>query len=334
VAGKPNTHNLALATNERSPITLPPSETPGVTYRFTLGDKVFSALEGLRLRFWPRPKLVALYVGEFGHELMDFQAWVRAQIPRHREVHIITFPGREALYPGCQVHAHDLTLEKVGYKHGRLTPAELIAMVKAKAEKLGLKDYDILTAYNLCTRYHQKYILPAKFELLRQDPLEGRYRDVSFHFRWVKKDGPDQTRNYPFELCDRVAALTRKLGYTICCVGHPRYSYCPPDVEDLRSDNLATSIAAISSARLLAGELSGPMHLAQLCGIPILIWADGQWRLDNCEVWNVFHVPTFIVANDTHRPDPERVVETIDRAMRELRQQTDEFKKPTYVLPA
>jgi hypothetical protein len=60
------------------------------------------------------------------------------------------------------------------------------------------------------------------------------------------------------------------------------------------------------------------MHLAQLCGVPILIWADGQWRLDTCQNWNVFHVPIYIVANDTQRPEPERVGEVIDRAMQEL----------------
>jgi hypothetical protein len=302
-----------------------------MTYVFSLRDKIAGAIEGLRMRFLPRRILLAgPYMGEFGHELMEWQAWVRAQVPRYWEVHVITFPGREALYPGCQVHTHDVPLEKAGYRHGRFTPSELKSMAKAKAEELGLKDYDILTALHLCTRYHQRFILPAKFDLLRKDPLGGRYRDVAFHFRWVKKEGPDQTRNYPLELCDRVAARSQKRGYSVCCVGHPRYSYCPPGVEDLRSEELEASITAISSARLLAGELSGPMHLAQLCGVPILIWADGQWRLDNCERWNVFHVPTFIVANDTHRPEVERVDEAVDRAVKELRLRSENFTIPCY----
>jgi len=308
-----------------------PAPAPDVTYKFTLGDKITAAIEGLRMRFFPRRILVAgPYVGEFGHELMEWQAWVCSQVPRYWEVHVITFPGRAALYPGCHVHTHDFTLEKAGYRHGRFSPAELKSMAKKKAEELGLKDYDILTAHHLCTRYHQRYILPTKFELLRKDPLDGRYRDVAFHFRWVKKEGPDQTRNYPLELCDRVASLCQERGYSVCCIGHPRYSYCPPGVEDLRNEDLETSMTAISSARLLAGELSGPMHLAQLCGVPILIWADGQWRLDTCEYWNVFHVPTFIVANDTHRPEVDRIVEMIDRALKELRQLTENFTKPCY----
>jgi hypothetical protein len=294
-------------------------EAPKVTYRFTLGDKIVGALQGLRMRFFPRRILVAgPYIGEFGHELMEWQAWVRAQVGRYREVHVITFPGRDALYPGCRVHVHDIPLEKAGYRYGRFSPSELTTMAQVRAKEWGLEHYDILTPQHLCTRYHQRYILPSKFELLRTPPLQGRYRDIAFHFRWVNKDGPDLMRNYPQELCDRVVVACRERGYSLCCVGHPRYSYCPEGVEDLRSEDLQASITAISSAHLLAGELSGPMHLAQLCGVPILIWADGQWRLDTCEYWNVFHVPTFIVANDTHRPDPERIIATIERAMQEL----------------
>jgi hypothetical protein len=290
------------------------------TYLYTLREKIQGALEGLRMRFFPRPVLVAgPFVGEFGHELMEWQAWVRAQVPRHREVHVITYPGREALYPGCHVHAHDIPLEKAGYRFGRYEPGELKAMARAKAEELGLQNYDILAAQHLCTRQHQRFVLPAKFELLRTPPLGGTYRDIAFHFRWVKKEGPDQTRNYPTELCERVAALCREQGHSICCIGHPRYSYCPPGVEDLRTEDLAQSLAAISSARLLAGELSGPMHLAQLCGVPILIWADGQWRIATCRHWNIFDVPMFVVANDTHRPEPERVATAIDGALKDLK---------------
>ena len=303
-------------------------------HQFTAREKIAGALGDLRLRFFPRRILVAgPYVGEFGHELMDWQPWVRAQIARHDEVHVITYPGRDYLYPGCQVHYHDIKLENAGYKHGRFTPRQLEDMARKKAAELGLKNYDLMTALNICTSYHQRFLLPAKFELLGKPPAAEKIRDVAFHFRQVKKEGPDQTRNYPLEMCDRVVAACRAAGLSFFCVGHPRYSYCPEGVEDRRSEDLATSVAAICSARLLAGELSGPMHLAQLSGVPILIWADGQWRLDNCERWNVFRVPTYIVANDTHQPEPARVGEKIIAALADLRQRTGGFSKPAYTLP-
>jgi hypothetical protein len=265
--------------------------------------------------------------------LMDWQAWVRAQVPHHEEIHVITYPGRDYLYPGCQVHHHDVVLESAGYKHGRFPPAQLEAMARRKAAELGLRDYDLMTPLHVCTSYHQRFLLPAKFELLGTPPANGWISDVAFHFRHIKKAGPDQTRNYPLELCDRIVSACREAGLSFFCVGHPHYAYCPEGVEDRRSEDLATSVAAISSARLLAGELSGPMHLAQLCGVPILIWADGQWRLNNCERWNVFRVPTYIVANDTHRPVPEHVAQKIVSALADLRQRTEGFRRPSYTLP-
>ena len=298
-------------------------------YQFTLRDKLAGALGALQIRFFPRRILVAgPYVGEFGHELMDWQPWVRAQTARYEAVHVITYPGRDYLYPGCIMHYHDIQLENAGYKHGRFTPAQLEAMARKKAAELGLKSYDLMTALHICTRYHQRFLLPSKFELLGQPPVTRDIRDVAFHFRRVKKEGPDQTRNYPLELCDQVVEFCRTRGLSFFCIGHPRYAYCPAGVEDRRTEDLGKSVAAIRAARLLAGELSGPMHLAQLAGTPILIWADGQWRLDNCQRWNVFHVPTFIVASNTHQPEPERVGQEIVAAIADLRRRTGDFRQP------
>jgi hypothetical protein len=303
-------------------------------YQFTLRDKIVGAVGALRLRFFPRRILVAgPYVGEFGHELMDWQPWVRAQIARHQEVHVITYPGRDYLYPGCQVHYHNVALETAGYKHGRFSPTELAALARKKAAELGLKNYDLMTPLHICTSYHQRWLLPAKFELLGQLPNGGQICDVAFHFRQVKKEGPDQSRNYPLESCDRLVKFCRAQGLSFFCIGHPRYSHCPAGVADRRTEDLAASVAAIRSARLLAGELSGPMHLAQLSGTPILIWAPGQWRLDNCQRWNFFRVPTYIVSNEIKPPEPEAVGQKIVSALADLRQRTDGFSRPGYTLP-
>jgi hypothetical protein len=305
-----------------------------VSHQFSMADKIAGALADLKIRLFPRRILLAgPYVGEFGHELMDWQPWVRAQVGRYAEVHVITYPGRDYLYRGCRVHYHNVALETAGYRHGRLSPAQVETMAREKAMELGLKDYDVMTALNICTSYHRRFLLPAKFELFGREPAPGEMRDVAFHFRQVKKEGPDQTRNYPPEMCDRVVEFCRARNLSFFCVGHPRYSYCPAGVEDRRTEDLEASVAAIRSARLLAGELSGPMHLAQLSGTSILIWAEGQWRLDDCARWNVFRVPTYIVAHDTFQPDPGRVGKKIVEALADLRQRTGHFSKPAYTLP-
>ena len=124
-----------------------------VMHTFSLREKAFGALQGLKLRLFPRRVLVAgPYVGEFGHELMEWQAWVRALAPRYSEVHVLAYPGRDVLYPGCTVHNHGISLEKAGYKHGRFGPDYLDGIARSKAAELGLKDYDLFGIRQVCTR--------------------------------------------------------------------------------------------------------------------------------------------------------------------------------------
>jgi hypothetical protein len=75
------------------------------------------------------------------------------------------------------------------------------------------------------------------------------------------------------------------------------------------------------------------MHLAQLSGTAILIWAPGQWRLDNCERWNVFKVPTYIVTNEVRHPEPEEVSQKIVAALADLRRRTEKFSRPASAPP-
>src|ERR1700761_1061440 len=91
-----------------------------VCYQFTLADKIAGAMAALKLRFFRQKILVAgPFLGEFGHELMDWQAWVNTLAKQYREVHVITYPGRDFLYPGCKVHYHEVPLTQAGYRFGR-----------------------------------------------------------------------------------------------------------------------------------------------------------------------------------------------------------------------
>jgi hypothetical protein len=295
--------------------------TPTPAHNFTTAEKISSLIESLRQKFFPRRILVAgPFVGEFGHELMEWQSVIRARVPHYREVHVITYPGRDYLYHGCHVHYHDVRFDKAGYGHGRLSPHELKQRAHETARRLGLENYDVLTSQHVCTRHHRRFIWREQFIPFHEPPAGGQSRDLAFHFRHIHKAGPDTMKNYPTDMADRLVELCRASGYRVCCVGHPEHSYCPPATEDLRSVNLRDTVAAISSATAVVGENSGPMHLANLCNKPTIIWAAAQWRIDYSLRWNYFHVPIFVAANDTHLPSPERVKQTIDDALRQLRQ--------------
>lgn len=184
-----------------------------VMHTFSLREKAFGALQGLKLRLFPRRVLVAgPYVGEFGYELMEWQAWVRALAPRYSEVHVLAYAGRDVPYPGCTVHNHGISLEKAGYKHGMFGLDYLDGIARSKAAELGLKDYDLLGIRQVCTRHYRRLILRPSFEALA--PVERAAPpvfDVAFHFCRVNKEWPDTLRNYPEVECD--GAIPSQGGY-------------------------------------------------------------------------------------------------------------------------
>lgn len=285
-------------------------------YRFTTAEKIRGGLELLRQIAKPARTLVAgPFAGEFGFELMLWQGFVRARAAHYERTVVLTYPGRDELYENCSVVPHDVDLRTAGYGFGRMSAAETLRRAHEAAERLGLGDYDVFTKMHVSTRYHRRFLCPQKLLLLRQPPRAGGPRDVAFHFRQIAKEGWDTLKNYTPGLADEAVRLLRASGLRVCCFGHPQFSYCPPGCEDLRSEDLRESIAAICSARLVAGENSGPMHLANLCGLPTLIWAAAPWRIAYSLRWNPFDVPIFVATDQTHQPDPRLIADRTAAAL-------------------
>ena len=304
-------------------------------YSYSAADKLRLFLPCLRQRILPRRNLFAgPYAGEFGYELMQWQGFVRARRRGYKQIHVLTYPGRDYLYEGCQVHYHDIDLKRAGYWYGRISPNEAREMAKAKAAEIGLKDYDIFDTSLLCTRYHKMVFCRQEFRLFREPPLVQKPYDIVFHFRAVKKEGPDPAKNYPPRLADEVAKRCRDQGLSVACVGHPEYSYRPAECADHRSMDLQQTVAAISSAHAGVGEASGGMHLMNACGKPTIIWGDGQWRIDPALRWNPFRVPIYIVSNSTWQPSPKQVCVGVADALNDLRIKTAAFTQPAYTIPA
>lgn len=304
-------------------------------YSYSLGEKAGFLLAGLRQRTMPAKNLIAgPFAGEFGYELMQWQGYVRARRRFYRQLCVITYPGREYLYEGCQVLFHDILLQKAGYGYGWLRPEAARDIVIQKAHEAGLEDYDVFMPALLCTQYHKRLLWKQEFKLLEEPPCDGRVRDVAMHFRAIQKEGPDNAKNYSQSLADELAQRCLDGGMSVICVGHPDYAYCAKGCEDMRRVDLRQSVAAIHSARIVAGENSGAMHLANLCGKPTVLWANDQWRIDYSLRWNPFRVPIYVAANNTHQPEPERVYEAIVESLKDLEQRTCGFSKPCFTLPA
>jgi hypothetical protein len=298
-------------------------------YDYAIEEKIRLALLCAAQKLVPRRKLFAgPYAGEFGYEVMQFQGYVRARRQHYEQVHVLTFPGREYLYEGCQVHSHDLDLKTAGFWYGRLGPAEMKNMADAKARELGLEDYDIFNPSLLCTKYHKRLFWHQEFRLLQEEPLAPKLYDLVLHFRAINKVGSGPSKNYPPKMADELARRFIDSGLSVCCIGHPDYAYCAVGCTDYRSVQMDQTVAGICSARLGVGGSSGAMHLMNVCGKPTVVWGDlASLR------WNPFRVPIHMVSETAWQPAPEEVHRAVVSAFEELRAKTSSFVQPPYTLP-
>lgn len=273
------------------------------------GEQARSFFEALALRFSRKKVLVAgPYAGEFGHEIMDFQSYVRWLKPKYKEVHVLTFPGREALYRGCHVHTHRHDLRTAGYLYGKITHSEIKKEAAEFARAQQIRNCDFFSTAHLSSRWHRRLLFGQAHEMfkpLRPMPPSPR---ILFHFRNIKKEGPDLTRNMRPDLAEEVCRMCRSQGLEIACIGHPQYALCPEGCQDWRTEDLEETLTYINACPLVAGELSGPLHLAAYCGKPIVTWVPEKSRLTNAYRRNPFNVPVFVVRDNTKDPAPEEIL--------------------------
>lgn len=124
-------------------------------------------------------------------------------------------------------------------------------------------------------------------------------------------------RNWPREKWEDL--LGRFPGVPFVAIGLPGEAYCPPPAADARGTELGVVMDLLASCRLMIGPQSGPTHLAALCGCRHLVWTkrdQGPRGLLNEDrlrkVWNPLRTPVTIVDGF------DASVESVEGALRNL----------------
>lgn len=276
--------------------------------------RYFSALKGVCHFAIPRSDylIAGPYVGEFGYECMEWQSFVNAQVGRFRKVYVISYPGRNALYPECELIPHEYSLATAGYGYGSMQLQQSLKIARDTARNLELSSCKFLLPTALSQpftrkRFPQRWIAFGEQAVIRHD--------IAFHFRNIIKEGPDRRINFPLLSADNLTKMCQEAGMKCVAIGHPEQSYCPPFCVDCRSLDLQRTIDAIGSVRFVAGQLSGPMHLASLCKKDIITWADGANRIAMAKQWNPHGMRIHVITDSAFDPDPLFVFKYLERVV-------------------
>lgn len=234
------------------------------------------------------------WIGEFGWELLTWQAWCRQEAKKYEKVYCCSFPDMEPLY-------RDFA-EFIPHNH------KTRALDWHKQENMDKANYEVPMDVT-------KQILPFKRYKPEGDFIRfGRKREQPgfsnlIHARGIKRGGKD----YPLDLWKE---LVNGLEGTIACVGTERDHLIEGTV-DLRGIPLDQLMDVMANSGVVIGQSSGVMHLATLCKTPIVVWGDSRTYFNETldvryfETWNPFKSKVWYVADDNWKPSPKLITDRL-----------------------
>lgn len=263
------------------------------------------------------------FIGEFGYELFDWQAYLRTISKQFDRMIISSRPGHEALYadfcyefrpyyattPACigrknfrealpDKVARDVFADLVDPRIPKLNGGQAFVNIKPTFIKYGTSTPG--TGYDVV--FHARAI-----------KIEEKTRlGLSPHMRGLK-----EARNWAPASWYTLAHLLP--GLRICSIGAVDSALAIPGTDDLRGMSLAKLVNILASSKVTVGPSSGAMHLATLCGCPQVVWFNQDQAAGPAQLmkryktdWNPFN--TYVEAiPDTWQPTPERVADAIRR---------------------
>jgi len=211
--------------------------------------------------------VVGKVVAEFGWELMSCGPLRRyVHKGRYSKVTVSTRPGREALYADFATYfkPHDIKCESefmMGY-----------VVVDGKRHALPLESPDMDGGAEW---YEPQAYAGGSAEWFVYGEQRPEWAGVTvFHAR----NRPHCIeRNWPIANWAALAKALREAGLAnrVVCIGSPVAAMAVDGCEDARGLPLAEQMNILHSAAYAVGMSSGPMHLAQHCKCPVVVWCGG-----------------------------------------------------------
>jgi hypothetical protein len=258
------------------------------------------------------------FAGEFGWELMGWQGYVRKLSSKYKRTISISYSSSKYLYENCLFFGHNLKLVGSKFGYGEIDKGNCDMLLSAAKRNFGVEACDVFQPTDL-NKINRFLIGKQKFIQFYEKPLSKTAIDLVFHFRNFSRTDLDH-KNLAKERADAVVAYFSSRGFTCACIGHPELSYCPPQALDFRSLELKQTVSVISNSHMVIGGSSGPMHLACLCGKPVVTWIGPPADIERYRsYWNPFKVKTYIVSEETFNPDAELIIQTVSRAIESQR---------------
>lgn len=249
-----------------------------------------------------RTLVAGVWIGEFGWELLSWQAYIRRQSRNYDQTYIIGPETSRHLY--SDFYTSYLPIDLGGspncWWNDGIPPEKLL-----EAEGLlRTQDCDFISPSRLTGP-----IPIADQEFIRFGDAGKCAGRIVVHARDRKHR---LNASWPQEKWDELTARLNTEGFRVMAIGTK--ALLPKGAEDARGGDLKETVDLLASAQISIGPSSGPMHLASLCATPHLVWADSsvhplfngttQERYER--TWNPFQTPVKVL-DRTWQPEVQDV---------------------------
>lgn len=233
------------------------------------------------------------WLGEFAWEFMTWIPHLRALSHDYEKMIICTYPGVEPLYSGfhCELEF------------------DPIVGAPERSDDWGDRSQSPVT-FNIPDEVEhikplKRYRIPGEY--VRYGSPGMKDIGVLFHARGINKGA---SKNWSRDKWEQLA----KAFPGAISIGS-KDDFRIPDIRDCREVELCHLMDLIASASVVIGGSSGVMHLAVMCGTPIVTWGECNNFGDTLknrykETWNPFGTPVTWVG-DTWDPEPEQVLDAM-----------------------
>jgi len=253
---------------------------------------------------------------EFGWLVSTWIPHLRYIAPQYDNVTVVCNPTNQYLY-------EDFTTTFYDYRHkgkpdmwfaGRF-PNKKVKIPKAAIAKY--PDHKLLApSKKTCRSKDRKYFMYGKV-------TDEKGYDIVIHAR--SEDKYEQSyRNYnPVKYKKILKVLRTSKEIKACSIGLRGKSYCIDGTNDLRDIPLIHLCYILRNAKVCVGTSSGTMHLAHLCGCPIVVITSDKYekgiKATNKErykkLWRAFDTPVEVLDEDNWHPPKAKVIEAVEKIL-------------------
>lgn len=258
------------------------------------------------------------FVGEFGWELMGWQGFIRKISRAYERTIVISRPSSEYLY-------RDFATEFLPWDPGPVHTDYYECVGGPTYQGPQFPDADRIEPgpFELMVRFARENLQEFVMLGTEQRPAADAPFDLVIHARLIPAlpgSGNKHMRNWPSVNWDEL--VNQLPGIRIAAIGRKELAYCPAGVTDLRDSPLEEQCAVLHHTRCCAGPSSGAMHLAALCGSPLVVWTSDAYNDMGGNTqrylfgWNPFGVPVTVIVRGGCMAPVDVVARSILRRVR------------------